>query len=103
MTEEEALQIIYENLLSDDSLLIKLSMKEGLDEGTIARLEEAIAFLTTVYEDREMVPKTLAGAFVDLTPLFERALDLYSEEEQDRIIDAKFRIVTLALKLFGVH
>jgi hypothetical protein len=48
------------------------------------------------------VPKVIAGTFVDLTPYFDRCLDLYSEKEQERIFDLKERIVSLGVTLFGV-
>lgn len=102
MDEDEAMRVVEEELLGRDGFLVRLSLKEGLDEEAVARLKDAIKELTTAFRGRSTVPKRLAGAFVDLTPHFERALGLYPQPTQDRIVDAKEEVVDLALTMFGV-
>lgn len=102
MTEEQAIETIKDELMGDQSIPVQLSLKSGIDEKAVARLEESIIFLTDIYKNRDYVPKVIAGTFVDLTPYFDRCLDLYSEKEQERIFDLKERIVSLGVTLFGV-
>ena len=47
-------------------------------------------------------PKVVAGAFVDLTPWFERCLSFYSESERNKMFDLKERLVTMALTMFDI-
>lgn len=96
MTEQEAIAIVEETLLSDQSIPAKLWMKGGVDEDAVARLENAMESLIAVFRARDQVPKKVAAAFLDLTPDFERTLDLYSEEEQRRIEDLKLHIISRA-------
>lgn len=96
MTEQEAIAIVEETLLSDQSIPAKLWMKDGIDQDAVARLENAMESLITVFRARDYVPKKVAAAFLDLTPDFERAMDLYSEEEQRRIEDLKLDIISRA-------
>lgn len=95
MTEQEAVATIEETLLSDNSILGRLAMKKGIDEQALARLEVAVQTLAPIYQTRKEVPKTVAAAFLDLTPDFERTMALYSPEEQDRIEDLKLHVISL--------
>jgi hypothetical protein len=96
MTEQEAIEVVEETLLNDQSIPAKLWMKQGIDKEAVARLENAIENLITIFQSRDYVPKKIAAAFLDLTPDFERALDLYSEQEQRHIEDLKLRIISRA-------
>ena len=103
MDEDKAIEIIKAEILGSNSVFIKLSLKSGIDEDAFKRLLDAMDFLTKLYKNRDQVPKVVAGAFVDLTPYFERCLELYSEEERNRIFDLKERIVSSALTMFGIE
>lgn len=100
MTEEEAVLTIRHELLDPGGFLLRLQHKAGLDEVAVKRLEAAIDHLTLIYQEREQVPKILAAAFIDLTPWFERCLGFYSQEEQDRIMDVRDRLVEMASRMF---
>jgi hypothetical protein len=101
MTEDEAVEIVHQRLVEVDSIPIQLAMKRGIKADDVAELERAMQFLRDLYKDRDSVPKKLAAAFVDLSAAFENTLSLYSDSEQNRIIDLRDRIVQLALKMLG--
>lgn len=100
MTESEAVEIIHQELVETNSIPVKLSLKKGIDERAVARLIEAMEYLRFLYKSRKEVHKKVAAAFVDLRPAFERCLGLYTQQEQDRIIDLEDRIISLALDMF---
>ncbi len=102
MTEQEAIQVIRELISGDQSIFVQLALKRGLDPAAMARLEAAMRYLATVYRDRDHVPKTVAGAFVDISRDFERHLRLYPRAEQIKIENARDLTVSLAYDLFGV-
>lgn len=103
MTESEAIEIIHQELVEINSIPVQLSLKMGIDEKAVARLIEAMEYLIVRYKSRKEIHKKVAAAFVDLSPAFERCLDLYSQQEQDKIIDLKDRIVSLALDMFDAE
>ena len=96
MTEEDAIATITETLTGDRSIPLQLAMKQGIDEAGVRRLEEAVQFLIPLFRQRDRVPKAVAAAFLDLTPDFERAMDLYPETVQRRIEDLKLHVIDLA-------
>jgi hypothetical protein len=66
MTEEQALAAVEEGLVSDQSLAVKLRGGDGLDVAMLQRTKEALAVLRELYRGRDVVPKRLAFATVDL-------------------------------------
>ncbi len=100
MVENDAIQIIYRELVEEEGILVQLSLKQGIDQSRVKSLKEAISYLTEFYKHKNTVPKILAGIFVDLTPCFERCLELYTENEQYEILNLRDEIVELGLKLF---
>lgn len=101
MTEEDAVATVYDGLLGPESIPLKLRERRGLDRTQLARVEEAIAFLTRVYAERSAVPKRLAAAFVDVQGGMEQSRSWYTEAEQDEIQDAADRLTTAAYELLG--
>jgi len=63
------------------------------------RLKAALIFLIDFYDGKRDIPKRLASAFIDITPLFERAIDFYNQKEQDQIEDIRNKVVSLATDL----
>jgi hypothetical protein len=101
MSEKEAIKIVEDTLLGEDSIPGKLAMKKGIDAAAVVKLEEAMSYLTKAFENRDYVPKKVAAAFVDLTADFERTMALYPDEDQRRIEDLKLHIIELGTDLFG--
>lgn len=93
MTTEEALNVIYEGLLGEDSIQVKLRNKEGLDEEKYAAVLEAIEVLKEAYKDQDHIPKKLALAFLDVSNYFIFGDEWYSEEEQEKFEDAGLQLV----------
>lgn len=101
MTTEQALNEIYKGLLGEQSLLVKLRNKEGLDENIFSSILNAVETLKNEYKDTEYIPKKLALAFLDISNYFTFSDDWYSEEDQERIEDAGHQLVQAADELFS--
>lgn len=100
MTEQEAVEVIYEGLAGERSIPIKLSLGEGLDKDMLSQVEAAIRFLIERWRDRPEVPKRLAAAFLDLQTAMQWGGNLYSEKEQEEIEDASIELIQMAWELF---
>jgi hypothetical protein len=100
MTEEAAMRVIYEGLAGKDCIPIKLRMGNGLDKEQLQMVKGAIRFLTQEWKSRDLVPKGLAAAFVDIQSAMEWGQGQYSMAEQDEIEDAAYELVDLAYDLF---
>lgn len=80
MTEEQALAVVHRGLVSEESLPVLLREGKGLDRALLADVMAALRVLKTVYARREMVPKRLAYAFIDLTASLSAASGRYSDD-----------------------
>jgi len=100
MDEKVAMRVIYEGLAGEDCIPIKLRQGQGLDKEQLQAVKDAISFLDRAWKSREMIPKRLAAAFVDIQSSMEWGRDLYSEAEQIEIEDAANELVDLAYDLF---
>jgi hypothetical protein len=103
MNEIEAINIVHRHLADINSIPVRLSLKKGIDEGQVSELIAAMQLLITQYKHKNNVPKKLAATFIDISPSFERTLDLYEQDTQDRIIDLKNMIVDLALEMMNAE
>lgn len=101
MTTEEALNVIYDGLLGEQSILVKLRNKEGLDDKKFASVLEAIDLLKNAYKDQEYIPKKLGLAFLDVSNYFSFSDEWYPEEEQEKFEDAGHQLVQAADELFS--
>lgn len=98
---KDDIDIVKQELMGKGGMLNRIALNEGVDLNAARNLRVALESLIEIYREKSEVPKVLAAAFVDLTPLFERSLDRYSEEEQEQIEDIRNDIVSMASELFG--
>ncbi|TKI52868.1 hypothetical protein FC756_26900 [Lysinibacillus mangiferihumi] len=100
MNKNEALNIVYEHILGENSILIQLRRGEGLNENQFNELITAMQFLIVEFKSLDVVPKKLALAFVDVSNYFYFNENKYCLEEQNIIEDAVQMISQLANELF---
>jgi hypothetical protein len=100
MTEDEALDVIDRDLVGPDGIPMRLRFRQPWDPDAADRLVRAVESLRGRYAGQSHVPKRLADAFVDLTPLFESNLQYYPQEVQDAAEDLRNRLAALAHELF---
>ncbi len=100
MNKNEALNLVYENILGEDSILLQLRRGEGLNEDRFNELIIAMQFLIVEYKNLDVVPKKLALSFVDISNYFYFNEDKYSLDEQNLIEDAVQKISQLANEMF---
>jgi len=96
----DAINTVRQELIDEGGMLYKIALNKGIDENAVDKLMEALNFLVLHYKDAESIPKKLAAAFIDITPLFERSISMYSETDQERIEDIRNDIVSLAEDIF---
>lgn len=101
MTELEAIHVVLDGLVGPDSLPVRLRRGEGLDEAQLARIEVAATRLGELWAGRDVVPRRVAAAFVDIGTTLAWAGAGASKAEQERIEVAALRLVELAHELFG--
>ncbi|MEY9974771.1 hypothetical protein ABH966_005188 [Lysinibacillus sp. RC46] len=70
MGTEEAIAIIYDGLVSENSVPVKIRTYRELDSDLLNQVREALNVLTQYYKDKETVPKKLAIAMVDINSAF---------------------------------
>ncbi|MEC1180010.1 hypothetical protein P9B03_16030 [Metasolibacillus meyeri] len=100
MDKHAALNLIYENILGEDSILLQLRRGGGLDENKFHELINAMQFLIVEYKNIDVVPKKLALSFVDISNYFYFNEGKYSLDQQNAIEDAVQEIAQLANELF---
>ena len=99
MTEEEAarlIEVVCDGLSGPRSIPVKLRIGEGLDREQLAVVLDAMERLDEHYEGKEMVPKRLAAALLDIHEGMEQGLARYSSEEKDAIEEAAMELATIA-------
>jgi hypothetical protein len=103
MKIDEALSIVVKELTHEGGMLFKISDNQGIDELAFESLKEALGIIKVYYQREGSVPKKLAFCFIDLTPVFERTIEYYSEEEKNVIEDIRNYIVSEAEEIMSVH
>lgn len=101
MKENTALEIVYEKLLGENSIPVKIRTMEKLTENEFTELVEAINFLIDYYKNSENVPKKIALAFIDISNYFFVSNLNYSEKEIELYEDYGIELSRLAEELFS--
>jgi hypothetical protein len=83
---------IYELLLGENSIPVKLRLKENVDNEYKILLEE-LDKLIIKYTGEKTIPKRLSYAFLNISNYFEFSDRLYNENELENIEDMKNNIL----------
>lgn len=70
MNIEQAVELIYTGLVSEESVPVKLRAYHELDRELLAQVQEALDFAIEYYKGEPLIPKKLAAALVVFTVLF---------------------------------
>jgi hypothetical protein len=90
---------IYNLLLGEKSIPVKLRLKDNVDNDYKILLEE-LEKLTEKYSGKNNIPKKLGYAFLDISNYFEFSDRLYSEKEIDNIEDMKNNIMEKLIEFY---
>ncbi|SFP61095.1 hypothetical protein [Parafilimonas terrae] len=102
MNEQDALFIVYENILGMNSLSNKLSDRLGLDEEQFQETVRALELLIDHYKNELAVPKKLALCMVDIYGAFDFDRSYYTDKsDREKIEDAGIKLQQLAMELFS--
>ena len=67
MNIEQAVELIYTGLVSEESVPVKLRAYHELDRELLAQVQEALDFAIEYYKGEPLIPKKLAAALFTLT------------------------------------
>ena len=101
MNVNEALDIVYDCTIGNNSIMIPLREGLGLNEQSYKLFLEAMKILIEEYKDKSEVPKKLASCFIDITKYFNFIEGKYSREDEEKLEDVNHEISFLVEELFG--
>ena len=99
MNIEQAVELIYTGLVSEESVPVKLRAYHELDRELLAQVQEALDFAIEYYKGKSLVPKKLAMAMVDIFGAFCFNSG-FSEKELRELEDIGMKLQEQALELF---
>ncbi len=101
MNTVEAENIIYNLLLSDKSLPVRVRSKLSWDEAEFNELLDAIDFLIDAWAESKTVPKIIALAFVDIYGVFNLKDGFYPSEKLNFLEGMGIALQEKASELFS--
>ncbi|KWS47655.1 hypothetical protein [Pseudomonas amygdali] len=100
MNAEIAVDLIDARLLGADSIPVKIRTRAKVSEKEVAELFSAIDFIISYYSEKDIIPKRIALAFVDIYVNFNVSDDFYNESETQRYEDIGIALQEKAYELF---
>jgi len=101
MDIQEAIEIIYIGLVSENSVPVKLRTNRELDSDLLNQVSEALDVLTHYYKDKETVPKKLALAMVDIYGAFSFQTGYFEDEILEELEGIGIELQEKAMELFS--
>jgi hypothetical protein len=101
MNAENALKIVFDKLLGDDSIPVRLRVKKSISDDEYDLLYEALDFLAVVYANEKTIPKMLGLALMDVYGMFSFKEGMYSEEKREKLEDIGIELQEKAITLFS--
>jgi len=101
MGTEEAIAIVYDGLVSENSVPVKLRTNRELDSDLLNQVREALDVLTQYYKDKETVPKKLALAMVDIYGAFSFQAGYFNDEFLKELEGIGIELQEKAMELFS--
>ncbi|MEX3744047.1 hypothetical protein [Lysinibacillus xylanilyticus] len=101
MDIQEAIEIIYIGLVSENSVPVKLRTNRELDSDLLNQVSEALNVLTHYYKDKETVPKKLALAMVDIYGAFSFQTGYFEDEILEELEVIGIELQEKAMELFS--
>ena len=74
----------------------KLRSKEGIDYELLEKIETALTKIKEEFQESAVIPKDLAGIFIDMYSALESTSYLYADEQQKEIISVAETFAYLA-------
>ncbi|SDI33745.1 hypothetical protein SAMN05216588_11518 [Pseudomonas flavescens] len=100
MNAEIAADLIDARLLGTDSIPVKIRTKVEVSEEEVAELFAAIDFIISDCSGKDVIPKKIALAFVDIYANFSISNGFYNESETQRYEDIGMALQEKAYELF---
>jgi len=101
MGTEEAIAIIYDGLVSENSVPVKIRTYRELDSDLLNQVREALNVLTQYYKDKETVPKKLAIAMVDINSAFSFQAGYFDDKFLEELEGIGIELQEKAIELFS--
>ena len=101
MGKEEAIAKIYDGLVSENSVPVKLRTNRELDSDLLNQVREALDVVTRYYKDKETVPKKLAVAMVDIYGAFSFQTGYFDDKLLEEVEGIGIELQEKATELFS--
>ncbi|WP_228860253.1 hypothetical protein [Xenorhabdus sp. PB61.4] len=101
MNEDIAQNIVFDKLLGENSIPVRLRTKNSFSMDEIKILYHALDFLIDFYHDKTEIPKKLALAFVDVYGAFSFREGMYDEEMLNELEDIGIELQDKAIQLLS--
>lgn len=101
MDLQEAIEIIYIGLVSENSVPVKLRTNRELDSDLLNQVSEALDVLTHYYKDKETVPKKVALAMVDIYGAFSFQTGYFEDGILEELEVIGIELQEKAMELFS--
>ncbi|WP_339262685.1 hypothetical protein [Lysinibacillus sp. FSL K6-3209] len=100
MDIQQAIDTVYNGLVSDNSVPVKLRLNKELDTELLNKVRVALDILIHFYKDKEIVPKKLALAMVDINGAFSFQSSYFEDDLLEQLEDIGIELQEKALELF---
>ena len=87
MNIEQAVELIYTGLVSEESVPVKLRAYHELDRELLAQVQEALDFAIEYYKGEPLIPKKLAAALVDIYGALSEYIGTCVSEDAVTLLD----------------
>ena len=101
MDIKQVVDIIYNGLVSENSIPINLSTNKKLDLDMLHEVRKAFDFAIDYYKDKSLVPKKLAIALVDIYGAFSFKSGYFDDAMLIELEDIGIELQEKALQLFS--
>ena len=101
MRIEQAIDIIYNGLVSENSVPVKLRAYRELDLEQLDQVKKALAFALEYYRDKKFVPKKIAMAMVDIYGAFSFKKGDFEDKTLQELEDIGIELQEKAMELFS--
>ena len=103
MDIEQAIEIIYNGLVSENSVPVQLRANRYLDLEKLEQVRKALDFATNYYIGETHVPKKIAMAMVDIYGAFSFKKGFFEEKMLVELEDIGIELQEKAMELFSEY
>ncbi|MCL2152423.1 MAG: hypothetical protein FWH57_05610 [Oscillospiraceae bacterium] len=101
MRIEQAIDTIYNGLVSENSVPVKLRTYKKLDIEQLDQVRKALDFALEYYKNKSSIPKKIAISMVDIYGAFSFKKGYFDDKTLMELEDIGIELQKIALRLFS--